>query len=292
MTILLFGGSGRLGTAMQRLWTSHQIIAPQHTDVDLESAESIEKAIQTHRPDLVINNVAYNNVDKAEQEDRDLAFTLNFGVPTRLATLTAAHSIPFIHLSSDYVFEGTKQEGYTEHDKTNPISLYGESKQLGEEGVMRENAHAYIVRTSRLYGPNASSANAKRSFIELILDDAQKMQTVPVNPTEVSAPTYTDDLVRHMEQHLFSFPDAGIYHMSNAGGAVWMDWAKEIVIGLDLPVTIVPRDLSTLIRAAKRPQHSVLLSTKLPQMRPWQEALRDFLLTKPWPFNPVWQPSK
>lgn len=268
------------------------MIAPTRTEVDLENVESIEKAINVHRPELVINNVSYNNVDKAEQEDRDIAFTLNFGIPTRLATVTAAHSIPYIHFSSDYVFDGTKEEGYTEHDKTNPISIYGESKQMGEEGVARENPHAYIVRTSRLYGPNAASANAKRSFIELILDDAHKMQTVPVNPTEASAPTYTDDLVRHIETHLFSLPAPGIYHMANSGGGVWMEWAQEIVKGLEIPVTIVPRDLGTLIRAAKRPQHSILLSTKLPPMRPWQDALRDFLATKPWPFNPVWQPSK
>lgn len=274
---------------MQRLWTGHKIIAPSHADIDLGSDEELEKAINTHRPDLIVNNVAYNNVDKAEQEERELAFTLNFGLPTRMATHAATHHIPFFHLSSDYVFEGEQKEGYRESDKTNPISLYGESKQLGEEGVLREHPNAYVIRTSRLYGPNAASSNAKRSFIELILDDAQKMQTVPVNPTEVSSPTYVDDVVRHIEQHLFSFPTPGIYHISNSGGATWQQWAEEIIKDLELPVTIVPRDLNTLIRAAKRPQHSILLSTKLPPMRPWQDALKEFLATKPWPFTPVWQ---
>ena len=190
------------------------------------------------------------------------------------------------------MFEGGHPEGYTEQDLPNPISLYGESKHLGEQGAQRENPRTYIIRTSRVYGPNAASPNAKRSFIELILDDATKMQTVPVNPTEVSSPTYSDDLVRHIERHLFSFPAPGIYHMANTGSGSWMEWAQEIVKNLNLPVTIVPRDLPTLIRAAKRPQYSILLSKKLPPMRPWQEALQEFLATKPWPFNPVWQQNK
>ncbi len=292
MKILLFGGSGRIGTTMQRLWKNHHMIAPSRAEVDVSDGMAIEKALEQYRPELVINLVAYNNVDKAEQDDRDLAFTLNFGLPTRLATITASHNLPFFHFSTDYVFEGNKPEGYTEMDTPSPISIYGESKHLGEAGALRENPRTYIIRTSRVYGPNAMSANAKRTFIELILDDATQMQTVPVNPIEVSAPTYGDDLVRQIEQHLFSFPEPGIYHLANQEGGTWMEWAQEIVKHLDIPVTIVPRDLSTLIRAAKRPQHSILINTKLPPMRPWQEALQEFLATKPWPFNPVWQPSK
>ena len=254
--------------------------------------EDIENIIKKHAPDLVINATGYNNVDKAEGEDRELAFKMNFGIPSHIATVTRSLNIPFMHFSTDYVFSGENTEGYTETDATSPISIYGESKQLGEEAVLRENPHSYIIRTSRLYGFDGSSPNAKRTFIQLILDDATKLQTVPVNPTEVSAPTFIDDLVHHIDKHLLSLPTPGIYHIANEGGATWMGWAQEIVKHLDPKVDIVPRDLSTLIRAAKRPQHSVLRSTKLPQMRPWQEALHDFLNHNPWPFNPLWQPQK
>lgn len=277
---------------MQRLWTEHDIIAPSHTDVDLTDTDAVERILTGTHPDLVINATGYNNVDKAETDDRDLAFALNYGIPTRLATLTHDHNTPFIHFSTDYVFDGTQPNGYTEADQPNPISIYGESKHKGEQGVLRENPYAYIVRTSRLYGFDGSSHSAKRTFIQLIIDDATKAQTVPVNPTEVSSPTFIDDLVHHIETHLFSLPNPGIYHITNSGGATWMEWAQEIVKHLEPSVTIVPRDLATLVRAAARPQSSILLSTKLPPMRPWQDALHDFLSQHPWPFHPLWQPQE
>ncbi len=277
MTILLFGGSGRLGTAILRLLSSsHSIIAPGREALTIEQPERLERLLDEHSPDLIINTVAYNQVDKGEEQPEE-AFLVNKDIPCLLATVSAAKQIPLFHFSTDYVFEGTRAEGYTETDTPSPINVYGRSKYEGEEEVLRHHPKAYILRVSRLYGAPATSANAKRSFIEIIIDDAKKSSTVPVLDQEVSSPTWVDDVVKHMEAHLFCFPEPGIYHLANQGGATWNQWAQAIIKDLGLPTTIVQRDPTTLSRPAKRPQHSILLNTKLPPMRPWQDALAEFL---------------
>ncbi|MBP6944410.1 NAD(P)-dependent oxidoreductase [Patescibacteria group bacterium] len=277
MTILLFGGSGRLGTAILRLLSSsHTIIAPGRETLTPSDPIGLEQLLNEHKPDLIINTIAYNQVDKAEEQPAE-AFLVNAEIPRLLATTSAAKNIPLFHFSTDYVFEGTKPEGYIETDIPAPINIYGTSKRKGEEEVLANHPNAYVIRISRLYGAPATSANAKRSFVEVIIDDTKKSSVVPVLDQEVSSPTYVDDVVKHMEAHLFPFPAPGIYHLANTGGATWNQWAQAIITNLNLPTTITPRDPSTLTRPAKRPQHSMLLNTKLPPLRPWQEALADFL---------------
>ncbi len=277
MTILLFGGSGRLGTAILRqLASSHTIIAPGRESLTPSDPTGLELLLSERKPDLIINTVAYNQVDKAEEQPAE-AFLVNAEIPRLLALTSAAKNIPLFHFSTDYVFEGTKPEGYTETDAPAPINIYGTSKRNGEEEVLANHPNAYVIRTSRLYGAPATSANAKRSFVEVIIDDAKKSSVVPVLDQEVSSPTLVDDVVRHMEAHLFSFPAPGIYHLANTGGATWNQWAQAIIKDSDLPTTIVPRDPNSLTRPAKRPQYSILLNTKLPPLRSWQEALAIFL---------------
>jgi dTDP-4-dehydrorhamnose reductase len=277
MTILLFGGSGRLGTAILRLLSSsHTIIAPGRETLTPSDPTGLEQLLHEHKPGLIINTVAYNQVDKGEEQPEE-AFFVNKDIPHLLAIASAAKQIPLFHFSTDYVFEGTRTEGYTETDAPSPVNVYGRSKYEGEEEVLRHHPKAYVLRVSRLYGAPATSTNAKRSFVEIIIDDAKKSSTVPVLDQEVSSPTWVDDVVRHMETHLFSFPEPGIYHLANQGGATWNQWAQTIIKNLNLPTTIVPRDPTTLSRPAKRPQHSILLNTKLPLMRPWQDALAEFL---------------
>lgn len=277
MTILLLGGSGRLGTAILRLLSSsHTIIAPDRKTLELSSPAGLERLLNEHKPDLVINTIAYNQVDAAEEQPAE-ALLVNIEIARLIAITSAAKNIPLFHFSTDYVFGGTTLKEHTETDTPAPINIYGISKYKGEKEVLTNHPNAYILRTSRLYGAPATSANAKRSFVEVIIDEAKKSSTVPVLDQETSSPTYVDDVVRHIEAHLLSFPGPGIYHLANTGGATWNQWAQAIVTDLNLPTTITARDPSTLTRPAKRPRHSVLLNTKLPPLRSWQEALADFL---------------
>ncbi|MFA6017608.1 MAG: NAD(P)-dependent oxidoreductase [Patescibacteria group bacterium] len=278
MKILLFGASGRLGTAMQRVLSHHEYLTPNGREVDLTNPEIVAAYVATHPVDFIINCAAYNDVNGAEQNP-DLANTLNGYAPGFIAKAAALQNIPFIHFSTDYVFDGNKTEGYGENDVPNPESAYAESKRLGEMETLEKNPKSYVIRTSRLYGEPGAEATSKKSFVEIIVDLAKEKSTFDINASEVSAPTLVDDIAHHIETYIFPLPTPGIYHMANQGGCTWFEWATAIVEILKLPVTITPRDPSLNIQTIKKPAHSILLSTKIPPMRPWREALENFLLS-------------
>lgn len=279
MRILLFGGSGRLGTAMRKAWNDkHQIIAPEQEEVAW-TKEGMRQWLSAAQPEFLINTTAYNNVDGAEGEGRAQAFWLNGELPGVMAELAKEFQIPFLHFSSDYVFAGDKRDGYVENDEVHPMSVYGESKVAGEHNVLAKYPEgSYIVRTSRLYGEPATGADAKKSFIEIIVEELKTKPAFEVNDFELSAPTSIMELVSHLEKYiLLARPEPGIYHMSNEGGATWMDWAVEIRDQLGMHNKLSPRDVVAAVRPAKRPPFSVLRSTKLPSMLPWRDALRNYL---------------
>ena len=277
MHIILFGAGGRLGSALERGAPTHTYLTPAATEVDITDFAAVQGYLATHFADLVINCAAFNDVNGAESKP-DIADLVNGIAAGYIAEAAAKQALPVIHFSSDYVFGGIKRDGYVETDAPNPISAYGRSKLLGEQVVKEKNPRSYIVRTSRLYGPSARDANAKRSFVEIVLDLAAKDPAFSINQAEVSSPTLVDDLARHLETYLFTLPEPGIYHLANQGGCTWYEWAVAITEILQLPVTVTPRDPNAVPRAAKPPDFSVLLSTKIPPMRPWREALEDYLL--------------
>lgn len=277
MTIILFGATGRLGTAIERLLTRHTFLTPTPQEVDITNRELVKSYVKEHPANLVINCAAFNDVDGAESKT-EIATMINGTAAGYIAEAADEAGLPIVHFSSDYVFDGTKVEGYVETDTPNPVSVYGQSKLLGEKLVAEHNPRHYILRTSRLYGRPARDPNAKRSFVEIVLDLASKQSAFSINGAEVSAPTLVDDIALTMDQYIDNATLApGIYHMSNAGGCTWYEWAVAIAEIKKLPVTITPRDPNEQPRPAKRPDFSVLISTKLPPMRPWREALEAFL---------------
>ncbi|MEK9155340.1 MAG: NAD(P)-dependent oxidoreductase [Patescibacteria group bacterium] len=279
MRILLFGASGRLGTAIQRVLPHHEYLAPTGSEVDLTNREVVEAYIDAHPVDVIVNCAAYNDVNGAEAKP-DLADALNGYGPGFIATAAAKQNIPVVHFSTDYVFDGTQQDGYVESDVPNPESAYARSKRLGETEVLAKNPRSYVIRTSRLYGLPGTDPGAKRSFVEIVIDLAKEKPTFDINNSEVSSPTFVDDMARHLEAHIFTFPNPGIYHMANEGGCTWYEWASTTAAILNLPVTIAPRDPVLNVQTVKKPAYSILLSTKTPPMRSWQEALEDFLLNQ------------
>ncbi len=289
MKIVLLGGSGRLGSAIRRLWSHHEVVSPSQNTFDHFDPEAIEAFLRASSPDVVINCAAYNAVDAAEGNGRRTAFRVNAEMPRIFAGVVRNIGLPFIHFSSDYVFHGEAIVPYAEDAATDPINEYGASKLAGEQAVLREYPKAYVIRLSRLYGSIADEVGSKPSFVEIIIGDASKAARVLVNGGESSAPTYVDDVVRHLDaQFLSKRPEPGIYHMSNEGGATWHEWASEIGRILDLPVEFVPRDPLSLKRPAERPAYSILTSTKIPKMRPWKEALYAYLASSTPTFKPLW----
>ena len=292
-TILLLGGSGRLGTALRNDVSSVSFLAPSRQELDPTNEDALCAYIETHSPDLILNTIANNAVDQAESEPvKQDAFFLNTTLPELLAKTAKQFGIPFLHISTDYVFDGEKPS-YTEEDTPDPINVYGQSKYQGEQAVLTTYPEgSWVIRTARLFGAPAESANAKKSFIDLILRDAGKSATVLVNREEYGLPTSVHDLVRYLETHFFTTrPAPGIYHATNSGTPVtWHEWARAIGEDLNLPTTFVERDPKELNRAAKRPARLELLSTKLPPMRDWRESQRDFFKQYPPNLSEICQP--
>ncbi len=292
-TILLLGGSGRLGTALRNDVASVSFLAPSRQELDPSNESALRAYLETHAPDLILNTIANNAVDQAESDPvKQEAFFLNAVLPERLAKTAKHLQLPFLHISTDYVFDGRKP-CYTEEDAPSPINVYGLSKHQGEQAVL--NAYpegSWVIRTARLFGASAESVNAKKSFIDLILRDAGKSATVPVNREEHGLPTSVHDLACYLETYFFvTRPAPGIYHATNSGTpATWYEWACAIGEDLNLPTTFVERDPKELNRAAKRPARLELLSTKLPPLRHWREAQRDFFKQNPPNLSDLCQP--
>lgn len=280
MNILHLGASGRLGSAIERLYPQHTFYSPTAHELDITNEQHVHTYV-TNIPniDAVINCAAYNNVDGAEGEGRTLAKQINGEAPLYLARAASERNIPLIQFSTDYVFSGTIGRPYVESDAPDPISVYGESKALGE--AQAQAAHpsgTYIVRTSRLFGPKGRAEDSKKSFVELVLHLAKTESYFSMNPFEVGSPTHVDDLATHvMEQILLQStrPEPGIYHATNSGWCTFYEWAHAILAASGSSSIVFPRDprKEPDTRPAKRPECSILHSTKLPPMREWYTAL-------------------
>lgn len=271
--VLVLGARGMLGAQFRAL-------CPGSTGWDIEEVDvldfpALSARIETLAPGAIVNCVAFNDVDGAE-ERREEAFALNAVFPGRLAGLAAARGIPLLHFSTNYVFDGERGE-YAEADPPAPLSVYGWSKLRGEEAVLGAGGRGWVVRTSVIFGPRAPSRLSKRSFVDLMLDLALTRGVIQAVDDEINSLTYAADLAAAALRLMDDAPEPGIYHLCNSGSASWFDFAREIFRLTGRNVELVPVPSSAFPRKAKRPARAVLLNTRRPVLRPWQEALSDLL---------------
>lgn len=257
--ILLFGAGGMLGHALRDVFPRAVLLT--HTDVDITDRSAVREIIQRYRPATVINAAAYTDVDGCE-ENREYAFAVNGRAPGILAAACAQSGAMLVQYSTDYVFNGTRQE-YREYDCPDPINVYGESKLLGEIAV-RENTDDYrIIRTSWLFGSHG------KNFVDTILALSQQMPAVRVVDDQRGKPTYTRDLAAKTPEVISSGP--GIYHITNEGVCSWYEFAAAFIPNAE------PCSTAAFIRKARRPAWSVLVNTKTEPLRPWKEAVRAYI---------------
>lgn len=226
-------------------------------------------------PDAVVNCVAFNDVDGAEDRPQ-AAHALNQTYPGQLAQFTARLGIPLVHYSTNYVFDGIKGE-YQETDPPSPVSVYGHSKWAGEQRVAEAGGPHYIVRTAVIFGSKGESDLSKKSFVDLMRDLSSKRDTIEAVADEVNSITYAPDLAAATRDLLASQPPPGIYHRANSGAASWFELALEIFRIMGKNINLLPVPSSHFPRKAHRPARAILKTTKLPPLRPWQEALKEFL---------------
>jgi len=275
MKVLILGAKGMLGGELTRVFGDKDVVAWDIEDLNITSEAEVMEKISALHPDVIINAAAYNNVDKAEEE-KEKAGMLNGRAVGFLAQAANAANAKFVHYSTDYVFDGEKKDGYVESDAPNPVSAYGASKFLGETEARGAKKY-YLIRLSRLFGKMGTGAAVKKSFVDIILDLAKTKKELRVVNEELSSPTYAPDLAERTKYILENNPPYGIYHAANSGSCTWYGFAEEIFRLKGIKINLTEAESGEFPRKALRPKFSVLLNTKLPPMRDWREALRNYL---------------
>jgi dTDP-4-dehydrorhamnose reductase len=273
MKILVFGSTGLLGNALMREWTADSVLGLSSKDADIRDAQAVDQVIAEARPDWVIHAAAYTDVDGCEA-NRELAMSVNRDGAAHIAEAARRHNARLLFLSTDYVFDGSKNSPYEVSDSRAPINVYGESKAEAELKVLAIIPDCTIVRTSWVFGKGG------RCFPETILRLASARPELSVVNDQRGSPTYTVDLARVIIE-LCRKNVSGIVHVTNTGDCTWFDFATEIVRAAGLPAEVTPVTTAEFPRPAKRPAYSVLslvscekLGVSMPD---WQDALARYL---------------
>ncbi len=275
--ILIIGAEGMLGYDLMVAFGDLNPVGLEREEFDITDEKAVEKFILDLGPDIIINAAAYTDVDGCET-NQDLAMKVNGYAVGYLARAAEKIGAVLVHYSTDYVFDGKKPEGYKEDDKPgNPLNVYGESKLLGEKLLKESCQKHYLIRTSWLFGKNG------KNFIDTILKFGKEKEELKVVDDQRGKPTYTVDLAKRTRELIDGKYPFGIYHITNEGITSWYDYALkifEIFESLhpeEKLAKVVPCTSSEFPRPAKRPAWSILLNTKLPPSRHWQEALEEHL---------------
>jgi dTDP-4-dehydrorhamnose reductase len=274
---ILGGRTGLLGQALaQSFDQSGALVFPlSRQDCDILDPMSVEQWLDKNDPDLLVNATGYTQVDLAEDEP-EKAFALNGTVPPLLATLAARRAIPFVHYSTDFVFNGRKQTPYTEYDEPNASSVYGISKADGERGLLKLGyKRTLIIRISWLFGPG------RTNFVKKILGLADAHSNLTVVDDQIGSPSYAPDIAENTVK-LLEKNAVGLYHLANSGQTSWHGLANAAVSLAGKDCTVSPVPSSDYPTKALRPPYSVLDLSKFTRTtgmspRPWEEALREYV---------------
>lgn len=272
MKILLTGAGGQLGQALQEALADRDLVALDHHHLDITSLEAVRHTVGGHHPDIVVNAAAFNNVDGAESEP-DAAYRGNALGPRNLAVVTAARGLPLLHVSTDYVFAGTRTRPYHEFDRPHPRSVYGASKLAGEDAVRTLNPRHYVVRTAWLYHtvgrnfPKTMCTLADRSEVRVVSD-------------QFGSPTYAPHLAAALAQ-LITTGAYGTYHLAGQGGTSWFALTCALYRHLGIRTPVRPVATSEFPRPAERPRYSVLTTLQEPRivLPPWEDGVAEFART-------------
>lgn len=257
MNILITGSHGQLAAEFQKTLRgqNYTVTALDKQEMDITDMIAVSDTVSRISPDVIVNCAAYNYVDDAEK-DFDSAFKVNaFGV-RNLAISCRENSILLIHFSSDYVFDGRKEDFYAEEDETNPISRYGESKLEGEN-FLREEAPEYLLfRVSWVFG------NGRQNFLYKLSEWAKEKRILKIVYDQISVPTYTEDIV---SVTLFAIQKGlrGLYHLTNSGYATRYEVARYFLERLNMNNLILPVQSDIFPSPAKRPFFSVMSNKKI-----------------------------
>jgi dTDP-4-dehydrorhamnose reductase len=282
--ILLIGARGQVGQELPlTLSPLGDIISIGREELDLGDEENIRTLFRDLRPDILVNASAYTAVDKAESEP-ELAYKINAIAPKILAEETEKIGASFLHISTDYVFDGRKNTPYLETDPTHPLSIYGQTKLAGETLIQEINSQAMILRTAWVYG-----TYGKSNFVKTMIRLGKEREELKVVVDQVGSPTWAKDIASAIAG-LLKDPDTSpnLYHFTDSGVASWFDLTQAIfeeakILGIPLKVQrVIPISTAEYPTPAIRPAYSVLsgkkISDRLGYIPPyWRDSLRSML---------------
>lgn len=275
MNILVTGGNGQLGNSIKKISSDY----PQHTffftdvpEVDITNLELLDRLMEEKSVDAIINCAAYTAVDKAES-DVVLAESINVAGPKNLAEAAEKRGAKLIHVSTDYVFNGTANEPLKEEAQTDPIGVYGRTKLAGEQAVKDSGCDALVIRTAWLYSEFGNN------FVKTMLRLGREREQLGVVFDQVGTPTYAPDLaVAIMTLLDKGFTGFDLYHFSNEGVISWYDFTKAIFRLENINITLNPIESCEYPTPAKRPAYSVLNKKKIKaagvSVPYWEDSLR------------------
>ena len=275
MKILITGSNGMLGHDLENvLKDKHELILTTSKTLDITDKDKTMEIIKENNPDIVINSAAYTDVDGCET-NQDLAYAVNGHGVENLALACRQIDCPLVHVSTDYVFDGTARDPIPEDGEIGPISVYGKSKLMGEQAIQEILDKYFIVRTAWLYGING------KNFPKTMLELAENHPEITVVYDEVGTPTYTPDLAYGISE-LIETDFYGIYHLTNSGSCSWCEFARYIFEIADRDVNVVPVTASEFSRPAPRPSYSVLMNKKwiengFEPLRDYKEAISEYI---------------
>lgn len=282
MKIIVTGANGQLGSDICEVLRNegHEVIEWIHEKVDITDSLLTKQLLLEINPQVLINPAAYHHVDKC-QGNPDMAFKVNATAPANLAQVCKQIDALFIHISTDYVFDGQKQAPYIETDCANPLNNYGISKLAGEKMILNSGCKSAVVRTSGLYGLNSCRAKGGKNFIELMLSLAEAGKPIRVVDDERVSPTYTKDLAFQISR-LLNIKNSEIFHATAEGSCSWYEFAKTIFQLKNISANLNIANPSEFVAKVNRPKYSVLENYNIKKlgvnvMREWQQALDEYL---------------
>ncbi len=283
--IIITGKDGQLGFEFSQIKNQYSnqfdFLFTNRNDLDLMNEASIEAFIQQHQPKYFINCAAYTAVDKAEIE-KDIAFAINATAPLIIAKTCASINCQFIHISTDYVFDGEKKAPYLPTDEINPLNVYGASKALGEKLSIENNPQSIIIRTSWVY-----SAHGK-NFVKTMLKLMSERDEINVVEDQIGCPTNAADLADAIMQIVLklnndnAFKHSNIYHYSNTGNISWFQFAQAIKEIANLNCKVNPIPSAAYPTPSKRSNYSVMDTSYIAddfgvEIKDWKESLQSMI---------------
>ncbi len=274
MKLLILGAKGMLGHELAAAFPApdYELTLWDREEMDITDAADVERKVAALRPEVIINAAAYTAVDRAESEE-ELCTRINATAVGYLARAAQANGALLVHFSTDYVFDGQRPEGYPEdYPVREPNTAYGRSKKKAEELLAELGSRYYLIRTQWLFGKSG------KNFIETMLHLAAEGKDLRVVNDQFGSPTYARDLAQRVRQMIEEKRASGVYHVTNSGTCTWYEFAQEIFRQSGLRPVVAPVDSKEFAAPAKRPTYSMLINTKLPPLRSWQEALDAYLV--------------